>query len=261
MNNTLDPIKLVIVEDEPISSTYLKKQINDIGIDYQVVAEIARTTDATAFFTSNKDYDLVFMDIHLEDGDCFKLLNEVTIEKPIVFCTTFDSYALKAFKYNSIDYLLKPVNKDDVEIALKKYLSLKKIEDNSHFERMDKMMETIAPTEYKERFLVRKANKLKLVHTDDVVCFYSNEGDTRLIEKNGSEHIIDYTVERLEKLMNPKYYFRINRKMCININYLHSVEDYFNNRLKIMMQKKMPFDLIVSRNRAKGFKVWLKGIS
>lgn len=201
------------------------------------------------------------MDIHLQGGDCFKILNRINIDKPIIFCTTFDTYAIQAFKYNSIDYLLKPVTKEIIELALKKYQSLKKNSDNSYIERMDKMMDSIAPTQYKKRFLIRQANKLKLVKTDDIVCFYSDEGDTRLIEKNGSEHIIDFTMERLENLVNPNNHFRINRKMTINIDYIHSVEDYFNNRLKVKMQKKIPFDLVVSRNRVRKFKAWLKGIS
>jgi len=102
---------------------------------------------------------------------------------------------------------------------------------------------------------------LKLISVNDVVCFYSDEGDTRLIENNGCEYIIDYTMERLEKLVNPENYFRINRKMAINIDYIHSVEDYFNNRLKIKLQKNVPFDFVVSRNRVREFKTWLKGIS
>jgi DNA-binding LytR/AlgR family response regulator len=244
-----------------VSSKYLKKQIQDTGIKHKVVAEITKANAAIDFFSTNNDYDLVFMDIHLEDGDCFQILNSVTIEKPIIFCTTFDTYAIKAFKYNSIDYLLKPVKKDAVEIAFKKYHSLIKTQDNSHLERMDKMMETIAPTDYKKRFLVRSGNKLQLILIDNVVCFYSNEGDTRLIENNGNEHVIDFTMERLEKIVNPQSFFRINRKMSVNIDYIHSVEDYFNNRLKIRMQKKVPFDLVVSRNRVKEFKIWLKGIS
>ena len=108
---------------------------------------------------------------------------------------------------------------------------------------------------------MRSGNKLQLILIDNVVCFYSNEGDTRLIENNGNEHVIDFTMERLEKIVNPQSFFRINRKMSVNIDYIHSVEDYFNNRLKIRMQKKVPFDLVVSRNRVKEFKIWLKGIS
>ncbi|MFD2588989.1 LytR/AlgR family response regulator transcription factor [Croceitalea marina] len=261
MHKTLDPIKLVIVEDEPISATYLKKHIKDTGIECKVVAEMAKTTEAAAFFTTNNDYDLVFMDIQLEDGDCFKILNNVSIEKPIVFCTTFDTYALKAFKYNSIDYLLKPLNKEAVQEAIKKYQALRRNHDSSHLARMDKMIETMAPTAYKKRFLVRSGNKLKLVQISDVVCFYSNGGDTRLIDKNGGEHLIDFTMERLERLADPASFFRINRKMTINMDYIHSVEDYFNNRLMVKMLKKVPFDLVVSRNRAKEFKFWLKGIA
>lgn len=250
-----------MIEDEPISSSYLKKQIRDLGVKHRIVAEITSVNKAIEFFSSDKDYDLVLMDIHLEDGDCFQILNNVSVEKPIIFCTTFDTYAVKAFKYNSIDYIIKPVKKDALENALKKYLALKKLQDNSHLERVDKMMDYIAPTVYKKRFLVRSGNKLKLVLINQGVCFYSNEGDTVLIDNNGIEHIIDFTLERLEKILDPQCFFRINRKVTLSMDYIHSVEDYFNNRLIVKMQKKIPLDLVVSRNRVKDFKLWLKGIS
>lgn len=258
MNET---IKIVIVEDEPISSTYLKNLITQTSFKTEVVKEIDSVSEAISYFKENSSVDLIFMDIHLGDGTCFDILNTIGIEKPIIFCTTFDTYALQTFKYNSIDYIVKPAEQQGVENALKKHQLLLNNKDNSHLARMDKMMETIAATEYKKRFLVRSKNRLKLISVNDVVCFYSDKGDTRLIENNGCEYIIDYTMERLEKLVNPENYFRINRKMAINIDYIHSVEDYFNNRLKIKLQKKVPFDFVVSRNRVREFKTWLKGIS
>jgi len=256
-----EPFKIVIVEDEPISSAFLKNLISQTSFKTEVLKEIDSVSEAISYFKNNLSHDLIFMDIHLGDGTCWDILNAISVEKSIIFCTTFDTYAIQAFKYNSLDYIVKPAKNQDIENALKKYQLILKNQDNSHLERMDKMMETIAPTEYKKRFLVRSENRLKVIHIKDVVCFYSDEGDTRLIENNGSEYIIDYTMERLEKLVNPSSYFRINRKMTINIDYIHSVEDYFNNRLKIKLQKKVPFDFVVSRNRVKEFKTWLKGIS
>ena len=261
MGNITSAIKLVLIEDEPAYSLLLKKILEDINMDHTIVKEASTNKDALAFFQGTTDYDLVFMDIQLEDGYCFEMLNNITIEKPIIFCTSYDTHAIEAFKYNSIDYLLKPVKKEAVAAALKKYKKFQVNQDNSYLERIDKMISEIAPTEYKKRFLVRQASKLKLVNIDDIVCFYSDEGDTKLIEKNGTEYCIEYTMERLESLVDPKHFSRINRKVSINVNYLHSAEDYFNNRLKVKMQKEIPFDLVVSRNRVKDFKAWLKGVS
>lgn len=240
----------------------MQKQIEHTGFEYQVVAEIKSVAESIIFFSSNTDYDLIFMDIHLEDGNCFKILNEVLIEKPIIFCTTFDTYAIEAFKYNSIDYLIKPVKKESIEAALAKYWTLLRSKNYNSSDKIDKMMDFLALNQkHKKRFLVRKGNKQKLVKSQNILCFYSTEGDTKLIEQNGNEHIIDFTMERLEKLVNPTMFFRINRKIAINIDYIYSIEDYFNNRLKIRMEKNIPLDLVVSRNRVKDFKLWLKGVS
>ncbi len=257
----LKSLRIVIIEDEPVSVAYLKKLIGETGFEHEIVQEIDSVTDALAFFMQHKNYDLVFMDIHLGDGTCFDILNTIEIEKPIVFCTTFDTYAIKAFKYNSLDYILKPAKPEDIHSALKKYWSFKKSDESDYLKRVDHMINSFDSPSYKKRFLIRQNNKLKLVSTESVVCIYSDEGHTYLVEKSGASHIIDFTLERLEELVDPNVFFRINRKMIININEIHSVEDYFNNRLKIKLQSRVPLDMIVSRNRVKHFKNWLKGVS
>ncbi|MET1260231.1 LytTR family DNA-binding domain-containing protein [Flagellimonas sp. DF-77] len=252
---------IVIVEDEPISSEYLKKLIRDTGVDHHIVQNLDSVSDAMAFFAQKVDFDLIFMDIHLGDGTCFDILNAVDVDKPIIFCTTFDMYAVQAFKYNSIDYILKPAKPVDIEKAIQKYRSLQKVEEEDYLLRIDKMMTSFIGTNYKKRFLVRKNHKLTLIHIDQVVGFYSEEGQTYLIEESENEHHVDFTLERLEEMLDPGQFFRINRKMIISINFLKSIEDYFNNRLKIKLTHKSSNDLIVSRNRVKEFKNWLKGVS
>lgn len=254
-------LKIVIVEDEPISSAYLKKLIRDSGIEHEIVAELDSVADCLIFFGNQPSYDIIFMDIHLGDGTCFELLNSITIEKPIIFLTTFDSYAVKAFKYNSIDYILKPAKLQDINAALNKYWSFKQIDEDDYLMRMDKMMSSLSSPSYKKRFLIRENSKLKLIDIKQVTCFYSDEGQTHLVDKSGNNHIIDYTLERLEDLLDPDQFFRINRKVTISINEIHSVEDYFNNRLKIRLNSRFSMDMVVSRNRVRDFKNWLKGVS
>lgn len=254
-------LRIVIVEDEPISSAYLKKLINDTGIKHEIMAELDSVADAMVFFTHNHGYDLVFMDIHLGDGTCFELLNTIAVEKPIVFCTTFDSYAVEAFKYNSIDYILKPAKLEDINAALKKYWSFKKVDEEDYILRMDKLMSSFTVPNYKKRFLIRSNNKLKLIDIGQISCFYSDEGHTHLVDKTGNNYIIDYTLERLEILLNPEQFFRINRKITLSIDEIHSVEDYFNNRLKVRINSRFPMDMVVSRNRVRDFKSWLRGVS
>lgn len=255
-------LKIVIVEDEPISSAYLKKLIRDTGIDHQIVGELDSISECLTFFGEQPDYDIIFMDIHLGDGTCFEFLNTTTIEKPIIFLTTFDSYAIEAFKYNSIDYILKPAKLQDINDALNKYWSFKKIDKDDYLERMDMMMKNFSPPNYKKRFLIRSKNKLKLVDIAQISCFYSDEGQTHLVDKSGNDHIIDFTLERLEDLLDPEQFFRINRKVTISIDEIHSAEDYFNNRLKIRLNSnRFSMDMVVSRNRVRDFKNWLRGVS
>lgn len=254
-------LKIVIVEDEPISSAYLKKLIKDTGFDHEIVTELDSITESLVFFGEHKNYDLIFMDIHLGDGTCFELLNSITIDKPIIFCTTFDSYAVEAFKYNSIDYILKPAKIEDINDALKKYWSIQKVDEDDYLARIGSMMNGFNPPNYKKRFLIREHTKLKIVDIAQISCFYSNEGQTHLVEKSGKDHVIDFTLERLEDLLDPEQFFRINRKVTLSINEIHSVEDYFNNRLKIRPHSRFPMDMVVSRNRVRDFKSWLKGVS
>lgn len=254
-------LRIAIIEDEPISRVYLKNLITQTGLEHQIVEELDSVSESLAFFAKNPDLDLIFMDIHLGDGTCFDILNTVGIEKPIIFCTTFDTYAIQAFKYNSIDYILKPAKLQDIKDALTKYWSFNKSDEEDYLLRMDKMMGAFVSPNYKKRFLIRKNNKLILIDTSNVVCFYSEEGSTYLAEKNGGLHTIDYTLEKLEELVDPNDFFRINRKMMVSIDEIHSVEDYFNNRLKIKVKNRIPLDFVVSRNRVKHFKNWLKGVS
>ena len=226
----------------------LKKLIKDTGINHEIVAELDSIAECLIFFSEGKDYDIAFMDIHLGDGTCFELLNSLTIEKPIIFCTTFDSYAVEAFKYNSIDYILKPAKLEDINAALKKYWAFKKVDEDDYLGRIDSMMENFSAPTYKKRFLIRENNKLKLVTTSQISCFYSDEGQTHLVDKSGKDYVIDFTLERLEDLLNPEEFFRINRKVTISIDEIHSVEDYFNNRLKIRMNSRFAMDMVEEGN-------------
>ncbi len=253
-------LKIVVVEDEPISSAYLKKLIEDTGIPHEILVELDSVADGLEFFGTQPEYDLIFMDIHLGDGTCFELLNEATIDKPIIFCTTFDSYAVEAFKYNSIDYLMKPVKATDLNNALNKYRNQNQI-NFEQLQQMQNLMKSLQIQEYKKRFLIRTKEQHTIMDINNVICFYSEDGHSYLVDTCGQSHQIDFILERLEALVNPKDFFRINRKVMVAIDHIHAVKDYSNNRLEIKLSEDLPIEMVVSRNRVKQFKIWLKGLT
>ena len=259
MMNTI--LKIVLVEDEPISIAYLKKMLVQTNINHEIIAELDSITDAMLFFGKQPDYDLVFMDIHLGDGTCFELLNAKVIEKPIIFCTTFDNYAIEAFKYNSIAYLLKPVDLEEVKGAVEKFMLMQSKEESSYLQRMDTMLSNLKEPKHKKRFLVKKNNRLEIIETQQIEYFFSEAGQTYVVDSKNEKNLIDFTLEKLEELLDPEMFFRINRKATLNIDYINAVEDYVNNRLKVEMKLENSFDFIVSRNRVKDFKSWLQGIA
>ena len=256
-----ESLKIVVVEDEPISLAYLKNLIKESGVKHEILAELDSVAEGLEFFNAKKDFDLIFMDIHLGDGTCFELLDVITIEKPIIFCTTFDSYAIEAFKYNSVDYLMKPVKSEELNNAINKYQQIKLLGDSQHLGRMQNLMQSLKTPEYKKRFLINHKNQLSLLSIDKVTCFYSEDGYTYLVDTLGKSHHIDFTLDRLEELVNPKDFHRINRKVMVSIDYIQTVGDYFNNRLKIKLVKEPPVETVVSRNRVRQFKIWLKGLT
>lgn len=260
------PLRIVIVEDEPVSSIYLEKKISETGKPFQVVGKVDSVSEGLLYFTENSSsFDLVFMDIQLGDGTCFDLLNEVSIQKPIIFCTTFDNYAMQAFKYNSIDYLLKPVNSEDVDNALTKYSSIYSTNTSTevdYFSRLDNALKSLQQTSgtKKKRFLIRTENHLEIVYIEDIVCFYSEEGQSYIVDNKGAVFATEYTLDRIEEMVSSDEFFRINRKAMIRIETIKSIEDYVNNRLKVFLNiDAINFDLIVSRNRVKEFKNWIRG--
>ena len=186
-----EPFKIVIVEDEPISTAYLKKMLKETGIEHQIVGELDSVSESMLFFGKNPYYDLVFMDIHLGDGTCFELLDAKVIEKPIIFCTTFDNYAIQAFKYNSIDYLLKPASQDDIDTAMDKFMNMKNNGEATYFERMDKMLSSLKEPRHKKRFLIKKDNHLELIEAKNIVYFYSEAGHTFLVNNKGEEFLVE----------------------------------------------------------------------
>lgn len=249
-------MKVIIVEDENLSAEHLTLLLNKIDNNIKVIKYITTVKAAVNYFKEKIPADLIFLDIHLADGNSFDIFTKIQIDIPVIFTTAFDNYAIKAFKQNSIDYLLKPVSLQDLQFALDKFnkqhlLTNKQLIKNitTAYQQMNK--------QYKSRFLVKKGQTIDTIQTDEIHHFDSQDSLTFLTTTTGSRYIIDYTLEQLETILLPNDFFRINRKIIIHIQSVEKVNTYFNGRLAIISKQLDGDKRIVSRERVNDFKQWL----
>lgn len=245
-------MKVVIIEDEKLSADFLKTLLKRINQEIEIVEIIESVEDAVLFFNQSHKVDLVFVDIHLSDGNSFDIFNKVELEIPIIFTTAYDEYAIKAFKLNSIDYLLKPIGVTELKAAIEKFNKW-----NLPIEEMD--INSKLSSKYKERFLVKHGDSLTLLYNSDISFFYSEDSYTFIYSNTGKKYIIDFRMDELESILNPKEFFRISRKTIIKIDSIDKVNTYFNNRLIINSNFLPEEGGIVSRERVSAFKKWLEG--
>lgn len=256
-------MKIVIVEDEKPAADMLQLLIARHHRNMQVVAILKTIAESVSWFKVHPgDADLIFMDIHLPDGMSFEIFKQVDIQKPVVFTTAYDQYALEAFKVNSIDYLLKPVKPEDLDRSIKKIQNMQLgLMPMAHdfYEKLLKM----APgrqTEYLPRILVKLGEHIKSVKTEDILLFYADGRTVYLLTREKSRYIADQTLEDLTNMLPPSTFFRCSRTFIVNINAISDVVVYSGSRLKIRLN--IPFDeeIFVSRERVGTFKNWFGGM-
>ena len=251
-------MKILIIEDEPQAADRLHSLIQQIERDAEVIAKLDSVKRSIEWLKSNAPVDLIFMDIQLADGLSFEIFDQIEIRSPIIFTTAYNEYALKAFKVNSIDYILKPVDKEELSAAFKKYANLvgKKISPDKMMESIGYAVQMLA-RKYKERFVVKVGEHLKSFEAGDILFFYSLEKTTFAQTRDGRKHILDFTLEQLEGLMDPKRFFRINRKYFVSVESIQDMISYTNSRLKLVLKTSDDHDIIVARERVQEFKEWL----
>ena len=248
-------MKIVIVEDEDLAADYLAKQILAMEPDWKVEKIIASVKSGVAYFKNTTTTDLIFCDIQLSDGKSFELFEQVEIQAPIIFTTAFNEYALKAFETLSLDYLLKPISREDLLRAIQKFKQI-----NSRYSNLIDYKQLIDAFQknYKDRFMVKSGTTLLSIMAKDTMNFKSEDGLVFLTVNGGKRFIVDYTIEQLEELLNPKFFFRINRKTIVNIDSVVKAQAYFNGRLKIEAKELLGDDYtLISRERVNDFKKWL----
>lgn len=249
-------MKVVIIEDEKLSADHLTLLLKKVDESIEILQYIDTVKSTVKLFENGLQCDLIFMDIHLADGNSFSIFNQIEIQTPIIFTTAYDNYAIEAFKQNSIDYLLKPVSSEAVHFAMDKYKRQVNLVDKHLFEEFTKSYKQLND-HYKTRFMVKVGETIDTVQTNEIHHFESKESLTFLVTQKGKKYIIEYTLDQLEKILLPMDFFRINRKIIIHINSVENVKSYFNSRLLISSIKLTGDSQIVSRERVIDFKKWL----
>ena len=235
-------MKVIIIEDEKPSARRLQRMLQSLNMSTEVM--LHSVEESIEWFQNNEHPDLIFLDIQLSDGLSFEIFETIDIKSAVIFTTAYDEYALQAFKLNSIDYLLKPIDEDDLTIAVKKY--------------QERALQNPIDREYKKRFSVKVGQHLKLINIDDIECFYSENKGTYLFTKEGRNYLLDTTLELLDNELEPQTFFRINRKYFVNINAIKDMVSYTNSRLQIKLNTYNKHEVIVARERVKDFKLWLE---
>jgi two-component system LytT family response regulator len=248
-------MKALIIEDEAAAVRRLTKLIQEVDANLEIVADLDSIETTLNWLENNPAPDLIFMDIHLADGSSFEIFNHTKIEKPIIFITAYDQYAIQAFKVNAIDYLLKPIKKAELEQALKKYQNL---QQPSGFD-YQKLAKAVNRDEYNKRFLIRFGQQIRVVEFRDAAYFYTQDKVTFIVTKQGKRYPLDYSLEKLEEMANPRNFFRINRQFIINIEAIKEMYAYSKSRVKIDLQPACELETVVSTDRSPLFKKWLVG--
>jgi two-component system, LytTR family, response regulator len=256
-------LSVLIIEDETPAAEKLERYLQRFSSDIKVKAICDSIESAVMWLKENQStVELIFMDIQLKDGLSFNIFKEVTVQKPVIFVTAYNEYALDAFKVNSIDYLLKPVTFDDLSASLKKFENLREqmTPTEAKQEKIKLLAESNTNKTYKERFMVKVGDHIRSITIDQVLFFFADGRDVYLVTTQLRKFIIDFTLESLEEVLSPKNFFRVNRSFILHIPFIQDVVVYSNSRLKISTQPAWDKEIIVSREKVNEFKEWFDGV-
>ncbi|MDC8003555.1 LytTR family DNA-binding domain-containing protein [Aureisphaera galaxeae] len=251
-------MNVLIIEDEKPSARRLQRMLERQNVDVDTM--LHSVGESVEWFANNPHPDLIFLDIQLSDGLSFEIFDEVEVSSAIIFTTAFDEYALQAFKLNSIDYLLKPIDEEELEAAVEKYKARAPQQQNVqlNFDDIKKLLTNPVEREYKKRFTTKIGQHIKMIPVDEIECFYSENKGTYAHTVDGRDYLLDTTLENLEGEISPEVFFRINRKFYVNINAIRDIISYTNSRLQLKLNSYKEQDVIVAREKVKDFKLWLE---
>ncbi len=252
-------MKVLIVEDEDLAVKKLRKTLFAVDGTIEVTGVTDSIKSTVEWLQDNPQPDLILMDIELADGQSFEVFNLTDVKSPVIFTTSYDEYALKAFKVNSVDYLLKPIQQEELQAALNKY---KKMTGSSKGELsldslVKELQQKLQPKEFRKRFLVKQGQRLVSVEVEDIAYFYSDGRLNFFKTADNRKFVVDYTMDELEDMLDPAQYFRISRSFYVSVNSIDKIEDYFGNRLILQLKPAVDKEALVSREKVTDFKKWM----
>ncbi|TRW23054.1 response regulator transcription factor [Flavobacterium zepuense] len=250
-------MNVIIIEDEKPAARLLQRKLQKLGIEAGTM--LHSVEESLAWFANNEHPDLIFLDIQLSDGLSFEIFDVQTINSAVIFTTAYDEYALRAFKLNSIDYLLKPIDEDDLEAAVNKFRERQpKAQPLAlDFDQIKRMLSNPAEKTYKKRFTIKMGQHLKMINIEDAECFYSENKGTYIHTTDNRDYLLECTLEQLEAELDPKQFFRVSRKFIVSITAIKDIVVYTNSRLKVIPPTYKEDEVIVSRERVNDFREWL----
>lgn len=251
-------MNVLIIEDESLAADRLEKLLSKLDRKIIVLEIIDSVEDAVEWIERNEQPDLIFMDIMLADGQSFEIFEHVDVKAPVIFITAFDEYSIKAFKVNSVDYLLKPIEQSELEYAIQQYDSLVR-PDTEKFNEIIRSLIIGSREEfaYKRRFLIKQGNKYIPVQISEIAYFSFEDKATYINTFERKQYIIDHTLEELERVLDPSLFFRLNRQYITAHSAITSVHHYFNGKLKVYVEPDVDSGIMVSREKANTLKKWL----
>src|SRR3990170_1822683 len=258
-------MKVLIIEDEELAVKKLRKTLESVDSSAEVVGVADSIRSSVNWLEQNPTPDLILMDIELADGQSFEIFSRVEVKSTVIFTTSYDEYALKAFKVNSVDYLLKPIQKEDLQVALNKLKNLKSMYGSSNGSSdplnvdnlVKELRQKLQPKDFRKRFLVKHAQKLVSIEVEEVAYFFSDGRLNFFKTYDNRKFVVDYTMDELEEMLDPDKWYRISRSFFVSVNSVEQIHDYFGNRLLLYLKPPTDKEALVSREKVTEFKKWL----
>jgi len=251
-------MKILIIEDEELAVKKLRKTLEAVDPAAEIVGITDSIQSSVEWLQENAAPDLILMDIELADGQSFEIFNLTEVKSPVIFTTSYDEYALKAFKVNSVDYLLKPIQKEELQAAISKFNKLNPSNTDISIDSLVKeLQQKLQPKEFRKRFLVKHAQKLVSIEVGDIAYFYSDGRLNFFKTTDNRKFVVDYTMDELQDMLDPETFFRISRSFYVSISSVDKIDDYFGNRLILGLKPTVDKEALVSREKVTEFKKWM----